>query len=149
MTTWNYSQPFNTEDYYGFVYKITNTESGKSYIGRKVFWNNTRKKLTKVELGQQAGPGRKPKTKIVTTKSNWEVYWGSNKQLLSDVKTLGETPFRKQILRLCKTKKELTYWELAYQCKEDVLIGNYYNDNILGKFYRKDFEENKLEVVET
>ena len=141
---WIYIDPVYPEEWFGFVYEIKNKVTGRSYIGKKVFWNNTKKKLTKTEIAQQTGPGRKPTTKIVTKESNWLNYWGSNKELLSDIKELGQENFERRILKLCKTKKEQTYWEMAFQCKMDVLIGNYYNDNCLGKFFRKDFAENKL-----
>ena len=47
MTKWNYWDTYNPEDYLGFVYKITNLTDGKFYIGKKYFWYNKKKKLTK------------------------------------------------------------------------------------------------------
>jgi len=135
---WIYIDPVHPEDWFGFVYVITNKVTGRIYVGKKVFWNNLKKKLTKIELAEQTGPGRKPTHKRVTKESNWLTYWGSNKELLEDVKELGQDNFERKILKLCKSKKELTYYELHYQCKEEVLLTNSYNDNILGKFYRRD-----------
>jgi len=130
----------NPEKHFGFVYKITNLKTGKFYIGKKVFWNNKKRKLTKKQLAEQIGPGRKPTYEVIRTESDWKTYWGSNKQLLADIKEYGEKNFECWIFKQCKTKKELTYWEMHYQCKEEVLIGNNrsYNDNILGKFFTKD-----------
>jgi hypothetical protein len=135
---WIYIDPVHPEDWFGFVYVIKNKVTGRIYVGKKVFWNNLKKKLTKTELAEQPGPGRKPTHKRVTKESNWLTYWGSNKELLEDVKELGQDNFERKILKLCKSKKELTYYELHYQCKEEVLLTNSYNDNILGKFYRRD-----------
>ena len=135
---WIYIDPVHPEDWFGFVYVITNKVTGRIYVGKKVFWNNLKKKLTKTELAEQTGPGRKPTHKRVTKESNWLTYWGSNKELLEDVKELGQDNFERKILKLCKSKKELTYYELHYQCKEEVLLTNSYNYNILGKFYRRD-----------
>jgi len=135
---WIYIDPVHPEDWFGFVYVIKNKVTGRIYVGKKVFWNNLKKKLTKTELAEQVGPGRKPTHKRVTKESNWITYWGSNKELLADIKELGEENFERRILKLCKSKKELTYYELHYQCKEEVLLTNTYNDNILGKFYRRD-----------
>jgi hypothetical protein len=135
---WIHIDPFSPEDWFGFVYIIKNKLTGRFYIGKKVFWNNTKTKLTKKEISEQTGPGRKPTHKIVTKESNWMVYWGSNKELLADVKQHGVENFERKILKLCKSKKELTYYEIEYQCKYDVLTTNSYNDNILGKFFRKD-----------
>lgn len=129
---WKYPEGFNIEDYYGFVYKITNTENNKFYIGKKIF-KNTRK------LPPLKGQKRK---RTVIKESNWKTYWGSSKSLLEDVKTLGEDKFEKTILRLCKTKKQATYWEMHYQIINEVLNNpsQTYNDNILGKFFPKDLE---------
>ena len=41
---------------------------------------------------------------------------------------------------IIKNKKEMTFFEMYYQCRYDVLTTNSYNDNILGKFFRKDLE---------
>ena len=38
----------------------------------------------------------------------------------------------------CFSKKQLTYYEIAYQCKYDVLETNSYNDNIMSRIFRKD-----------
>jgi hypothetical protein len=40
---------------------------------------------------------------------------------------------------ICKSKKLLTYYEAAFQIKENVLLNENYNDTILGHYYRKDF----------
>ena len=143
MNKWQYGEEYNPEDYFGFVYKITNLTNGKFYIGKKFFWYNKKKKLTKKQLAEQTGPGRKSTTEIVKVESDWKTYWGSSKELLADIKSLGEDNFECQILKLCKNKKQLTYFEMHYQCKHDCLVcpSLTYNDNILGKFFSKDLVE--------
>jgi hypothetical protein len=100
---------------------------------------------TNVKLGKKeiaALPvqrGRTPSKKLVIKESNWKEYWGSCKQLIEDVKKLGEGKFIKEILVLCPSKKLLTYYEASYQIREDVLLKESYNDTILGCYYRKDF----------
>jgi hypothetical protein len=127
------------ENCVGFVYKITNIKTGKFYIGKKSLYSNIRKKLTKKELAELSGPGRKPTKKLVTSESNWLVYWGSNKGILQEIKEEGTDHFRKEILRFCFNKKQLTYWEVHYQCINEVLLTDKsYNDNVLAKFFRKD-----------
>jgi hypothetical protein len=128
------------ENTFGFIYKITNKETGKFYIGKKQLISQTNVKLGKKEL--EALPtqrGKKPTKKLVVKESNWVNYWGSNRFLLDDIKNLGQDKFQREIIIICPNKKLLTYWELALQCKYDVLQVNCYNDSILGKFYRKDF----------
>jgi len=140
MIKWQYGEEYSPENYLGFVYKITNLTNGKFYIGKKYFWFNKKKKLTKKQLAEQTGPGRKSTTEVVKVESDWQTYWGSSKELLNDVKELGNEHFECIILQLCKTKKELTYFEIHHQCKSDVLLPGTvtYNDNILGKFFKKD-----------
>jgi len=128
------------ENSFGFIYKITNIITGKFYIGKKSLYHNIKKKLTKAELAEQTGPGRKSTTKTIQKESDWLTYWGSNKELLNDIKTSSNLSFQREIIKIAKTKKELTYWEVNYQCSYDVLLVNSYNDNILGKFFRKDLE---------
>ena len=46
-----------------------------------------------------------------------------------------------EILRFCKGKKSLTYYELQEQFSHNVLGDELsLNDNLLGKFFRKDLE---------
>ena len=132
------------ENCVGFVYKITNIQTGKFYIGKKSLYSNVRKKLTKKELAEYSGPGRKPTKKLVTTESNWADYWGSNKGILQEIKDGGTDSFRKEILKFCFNKKQLTYWEVHYQCIHEVLLTDKsYNDNVLAKFFRKDLVESE------
>ena len=132
------------ENCIGFVYKITNIQTGKFYIGKKSLYSNIRKKLTKKELAEYTGPGRKPVKKLVTSESNWMDYWGSNKGILQEIKEAGTDSFRKEILKFCFNKKQLTYWEVHYQCINEVLLTDKsYNDNVLAKFFRKDLVDSE------
>ena len=148
MSNWLYNddgskiaiaEDFSTDEY-GFIYKITNLETGKYYIGKKAFFHNKKKKLTKKEIAEQTGPGRKATTRVDQVDSGWKSYWGSSKELLADVKKLGEDKFERLILKFAKTKKQLTYYELESQILHNALFDiTSYNDNILGKFFKKDF----------
>lgn len=122
----------------GFVYKITNIETGKFYIGKKSLASVTNKLLTKKEQLEWNKPGRIPKKKKVIKESDWKDYWGSSKDLLLEIKQLGKEKFKRDILKICYTKSELTYFEVYYQFEYKVLHVDSYNSNILGKFYRKD-----------
>ena len=140
---WLYEGEFQ-ENSFGFVYKITNLTNGKIYIGKKSFIHNKRKKLGKKELlNLPVTKGRKPTSIIEQIDSGWKTYWGSSKELLNDVKTLGEDKFEKRILCFCNTKKQLSYYELEYQFKYKVLFIDSYNENINGSYFRKDFEISK------
>jgi hypothetical protein len=126
--------------YYGFVYIITNLETNKFYIGKKAFTHNKKKKLTKKEIAEHTGAGRKPTTRVDKIDSGWKSYYGSSKDLLNDVKLLGEDKFERVIRKFAKNKKQLTFFELEEQIIHNVLFNdNSYNDNIAGKYFRKDF----------
>jgi hypothetical protein len=129
------------ENTYGFVYIVTHTSTGKSYIGKKVLYHNKKTKLGKKEIAIQTGPGRKSTTKIVTKESDWKTYYGSEieiKKLLAEGK---HNEFERVILKLVDNKKLLTYFEVKYQFIYEVLEhpNDWFNNNILGKFFSKDF----------
>lgn len=131
------------ENTFGFVYKITHIPTGKSYIGKKVLVHNRKVPLGKKELALLEGTkGRKPKYKHIQKESDWKTYWGSSKELNELRKKESEDKFMKYILCLANDKKLLTYYELKYLCIYEVLEKPelYWNDNILGKFFTKDFQ---------
>jgi len=126
--------PFTSDDigdYYGFVYRITNTINGKSYIGRKYFVQK-----------------RKPKggKRRVTSESDWKRYFGSSDELKQDIKRIGRSSFRREILSLHKTLGKVNYEETKQLFIHNVLMEalddgtpKYYNSNILGRYMRKDY----------
>lgn len=132
----------NKPNLMGFVYEIT-TESGKFYIGKKNVYSTRKKKLGKKELALLTDK-RLKKYKVVVQESDWKTYIGSNKELLADIKN-GEKIKSREILHVCATLKELTYFETKHLFCNDVLLSdNYFNDNILGKFFRKDLGHDKV-----
>ena len=116
------------DDNFGFVYEITDLDNGKKYIGKKWFWN-TRKR-----------PPLKGKTRkrIVRVESDWLKYYGSSEEVKSLVEDAGTERFNREILRLCKTKGECTYFEAKLQFDNDVLLKDeYYNEFIGCKIHSK------------
>lgn len=115
--------PERTSEYAGFVYRITNKQTGRAYIGRKYFWARRGKK---------------------TIPSKWENYWGSCKELTADVASLGKDQFERRILQVFKTRSEVDYEEVAEQFRCDVLkavLPNgeraFYNANIMSRYFYK------------
>jgi len=130
----------------GFVYCTTHIPSGKGYIGKKFLVHTQKRKLAKKDLKVYEGsPGRPPKYKLVSKESDWKTYYGSNKQLLELLNSEKKENFQREILRLCISKKRLTYYEMKYQFIHEVLEkpDEYFNDNILGKFFTRDFGDLK------
>ena len=111
---------------HSFVYEITNTISGRRYIGKK--------SLVKRKLKKSGN--RKSK---VFVESDWRDYFGSNKELLADVAYYGETNFTREILCWCKTKGDANYMELKEQILHGVLEhpDRYYNNYIGARIHRK------------
>jgi hypothetical protein len=130
-----------TEGTYGFIYITIHEPSGKSYLGKKVLYHNVKKKLTKKELAEQTGRGRKPTTITTQKESDWKTYYGSAKPILELIKQGKQKEFTRKILCTVNNKKLLTYYECKYLFQLGVLENSdeWINDNILGKFFRKDF----------
>ena len=127
---------------FGFVYRVIHEPTGKIYIGKKVLQFNRKAKLTKRDLALYEGQsGRKPSFKRVIKESDWKTYYGSHKEILALIKEGKEDEFKREILTLSPTKKLLTYEETKALFLYEVLQkpDEYFNDNILGKFFRKDF----------
>ena len=132
--------PGNT---FGFIYRVVHKPTGKAYVGKKVLYFNRKVKLTKKDLAMYEGVvGRKPSYKLAIKESNWQTYWGSNK-LLKEVMDLEPIEnFERHVIKTAPNKKLLTYYETKYQFVHQVLEkpDEYFNDNILGKFFTKDFD---------
>ena len=132
--------PDNT---FGFVYRTVHKPTNKTYIGKKVLYYQRKVKLTQKELKLYEGVvGRKPSYKLAIKESNWMDYWGSNK-LLKEIMDLEPVEnFERHIIKTAPNKKLLTYYETKYQFLYQVLEkpDEFFNDNILGKFFTKDFD---------
>lgn len=127
---------FDINEYVGYIYVTSHMPTGRQYIGKKNFFHTTNKKLGKKELAEiPITRGKRPTKKQVVKESDWKTYYGSS----AEIKSLPKEEMLRHILKLCKTSKQLTYWETKYLFQYNVLEDDrYINDNILGKFYRKD-----------
>ena len=131
MQPWTFEgKPFTEEEVgenYGFVYLITNLETGKRYIGKKWFWSSKTKPPLK-------GFKRKRRSKVP---SSWPEYHGSSNELLADIELIGQDKFSRQVLLLCKTKGDCSYHEARLQFEHRVLEGDgWYNSYIGCRIHR-------------
>ena len=120
-------------DFFGFVYCITNIETGKKYIGRKYFTSRRKPRSGKSK-------------RRVTSESDWKKYYGSSPELKADVKQFGRENFKREILSLHESLGKVNYEETKQLFLNNVLqetledgSPKYYNSNILGRYYKKDY----------
>ena len=115
------------DDCVGFVYLITNTATGRKYIGKKLAkFSKTSYKVVKLKNGTK-------KKKKIRSKvdSDWRDYYGSNDILNEDVNKLGKDNFTREILFYCNSKAQCSYIEAREQFTHKVLEStDYYNGQI-------------------
>ena len=138
------------EGTYGFIYEVKHKPTDTRYIGKKVLFFERNKRLgkralqaLKEERAKQGMKGRVPLKQKVITESDWKDYFGSQKEVVAlSKKDNAQENWEKRILEFVPNKKLLTYYEVKHLFINEVLEDKHsahINDNILGKFYRKDF----------
>ena len=103
---------------FGFIYEITNTVTGKKYIGKKQCLSRLKRKPLK----------GKTRNRINYKESDWKEYTSSSVELNEDIKKYGKEKFIFKILKMCGSKWELAYFEIKEQIDRNVLFkSDYYN----------------------
>ena len=123
--TWTYNNVTfedTPEEYQGFVYQLTEVHSNKKYIGKKNFWKPKTLPITKTRK-------RRVRTRV---ESDWKEYYGSSNEVRNLVETNGQDQFKREILKLCKTKGEMSYYEAKLQFDNNVLFRDDYFNNFIG-----------------
>lgn len=138
LVNWTYNNKVVDElpeDCVGFVYEITNTVSGRKYIG---------KKLARFKRSRKPLKGRTNKRRY-TVESDWQDYFGSSDQLLADVELLGKDKFKREILFYCNSKGECNYVEAREQFARKVLESDeYYNGHIRVRVHGSVIQKSKI-----
>jgi len=112
----------------GFLYKITNINTGEWYIGRKL--------LTKAAT--KTVKGKKKKTRV---ESDWKDYWSSNDEIKALAK-VNPTHFKREILLFVPTMGAMAYSEEYLLYKSGALFDpKCYNGNIRAKIMRNWFDK--------
>ena len=111
----------------GFVYVITDKETGKKYIGKKNFYSTRKLK-----------PTDKRKTRI---ESDWKHYYSSSPILKEIASKRGIDSLQRDIIAICTTERDMNYLEVKFQFKFNVLEEpeKWYNENINGNWYPKNY----------
>lgn len=128
MVGWIYEGRELTEEdidgYAGMVYLIENLADGRKYIGRKLFKFSRRRKI-------------KGRMRRIAIDSDYKGYYGSCAELKAEVARLGPASFSRIVLRLCRNKSEMNYYEAKEQFDRDVLLDpSYFNNWIQVKVRR-------------
>ena len=110
------------EEYQGFVYQLTEFHTNKKYIGKKNFWKPKVLPINKTRK-------RRVRTRI---ESDWKDYYGSSNEVRHLVEQHGKERFKREILKLCKTKGEMSYYEAKLQFDNNVLFRDDYYNNFIG-----------------
>ena len=122
------------EEYQGFVYIITDLTNNKKYIGKKFFWKPKTLPITKTRK-------RRVKTRV---ESDWRNYYGSSKEVQQLVEANGKDKYKREILKLCLTKGECSYYEAKYQFEYDVLLNDeFYNELISCRIHSRHVRKKK------
>jgi hypothetical protein len=128
------------ENSFGFIYEVTHLPTGRKYLGKKQLISVTTKALGKKELALITDK-RASKKKKVTKESDWKTYYGSHSEIKSLIKEGKQSEFSREILIFTPSKKLHTYYENKFLFVKGVIEpnSNYINDNIEGRYFRKDF----------
>ena len=114
----------------GFVYLMT-LANGQAYIGKKCVTSRTSKRK----------PGKSRRSWTVK-ESKWREYCSSSDEVKALIKSMNAEQITREILHLCKSKREMSYLETAEQFRRDVLYARlsdgrraYLNSNIAGRWF--------------
>jgi hypothetical protein len=122
------------EDWVGFVYVITEKNTGMKYVGKKFFHKKKTLPITKTRK-------RRKHTRV---ESDWKTYFGSSVKVQELKEEYGADAFEREIIRLCKTKGDCAYYETKEQFDREVLIkDDYYNGIINCRINRSHLSQNK------
>ena len=117
----------------GFIYMMSAIIDGKSvaYIGKKNFYANTKKKLSK----KDAPKDKRKKNYVRVSKLAYHNYYSSN-DTLKQAHANG-IPIKREIIKICYSKIQLSYQEVKQQFIYSVLENNIFlNGNIMGKYFK-------------
>ena len=122
--------PKDISKYLGFVYLITELDTGLKYIGKKNYWKIVKlpalKGRTKKEKARRAK--LKGNKRHVCKETDWKTYNSSHSKkgvlVLSDKINANPSNYQKKIIFNCNSKMDLSIMETKFQIDE-YLAGNW------------------------
>lgn len=130
---WICNKEFNPEDWFGFIYRITELDTGRLYVGKKQFF-----------MMRRIAVKGKTRKKVTYKESDWKKYTGSCKDLNEQIKIKGMDNYKFEILSLHDSKSSLYYAEVKLQVMEDVMMVRL--DNGVKKYYNGQIGAVKFKV---
>jgi hypothetical protein len=109
------------EEYVGFIYRITDTETGEMYIGQKRFRKTKTLPITKT----------RKRRKRTLVESDWRKYYSSSQLLQERVASGCSDTLKREILSFGYSKGDLNYLEMIEQIKCNVLFDPKYLNGII------------------
>lgn len=126
------------EGYEGFVYKITCIHPQYHnwvYIGKKSFLHKKTKRIGKRVIAATKTRKRVERTKV---SSQWQNYWGSSRELLEVINTIGKEWFTREVLDFGINKSDLSLKEVEYMIAFNILrIKESWNNWCSCRIYKK------------
>ena len=115
-------------EYVGFVYRITDTETGEKYIGQKRFRKTKTLPITKT----------RKRRKRTLVESDWRTYYSSSQVIKENVVAGHTDRYKREILSFGYSKGDLNFLELKEQMDNNVLFDDTYLNGILNaRIHRK------------
>ena len=127
------------------IYRITNKTNGEYYLGKRILFNNIKKKLSqkrRLELGLDKRTRYEYFKQESVTKGKtigWQDYYGSSKNEYWNecVNTLGHDKFDREILMFVEGKTKAAFYEAKYLFSDEGMMNDKcMNLNILSKFFK-------------
>lgn len=109
------------DEHQGFIYLITEKDTNMKYIGKKNFYQVRKLKPLK----------GKTRRRIVKSETDWKTYYGSSEALGLLLEKNGTDNYTREILKLCRTKGEMSYFETKEQFDREVLLRSDYHNGII------------------
>ena len=135
---WNPGYEDIPEEYIGFVYCITDNETGDMYVGQKRFHKPKTLPITKTRK-------RRVKTRV---ESDWRDYYGSNAVIKQSIIEGHSNRYTREILRFGYTKGDLSYLETLEQFNRGVLFSTKYLNGIINcRIHQKHLSEKLKEEL--
>jgi len=126
------------QEYVGFVYQITDNETGEIYIGQKRFRKPKTLPITKTRK-------RRVKTRV---ESDWRTYHGSSQVIKENIVAGCSDRYTREILRFGYSKGDLSYLEMLEQVERKVLFDPKYLNGIINvRIHQKHISEKLKEEL--